>query len=92
MVLASTAHRERGWLNPGGLYFIEDLANNGLGDGRTGRHCSDRVRNTRRVFRQYLATDTLPEPHALANFKSWRDDIASIDLHVSSKLWVLRKR
>jgi hypothetical protein len=79
-------------LSPGGLYFIEDLANNGLGDGRTGRHSSDRVRNTRRVLKHYLAMDTLPHPHALANFESWQDDIASIDFHASGKLCAIHKR
>jgi hypothetical protein len=79
-------------LSPGGLYFIEDLLANGLGDGRTGRSASDRVRNTRSVLQHYLATNTLLEPHALANFASWQDDIASIDFHAADKLCAIRKR
>jgi hypothetical protein len=79
-------------LSPGGLYFIEDLLDNGLGDGRTGRLASDRVLNTRSVLTHYLATDTLPEPHALANFESWQDDIAGIDFHASGRLCAIRKR
>jgi hypothetical protein len=79
-------------LSPGGLYFIEDLMTNGFGDGRMGRSASDRVRNTRSVLQHYLATDTLPEPHALAHFDSWRHDIAGIDFHVSDWLCAIRKR
>ena len=59
---------------------------------RTGRLSSDRVRNTRSVLKHYLATNTLPEPHALAHFESWRDDVAGIDFHASDKLCVIRKR
>jgi hypothetical protein len=79
-------------LSPCGLYFIEDLLNNGLGDGRTGRLASDRVLNTRSVLNHYLATDTLPEPHLLANFESWQGDIAGIDFHASGRLCAIRKR
>jgi hypothetical protein len=79
-------------LSSGGLYFIEDLLDNGLGDGRTGRLASDRVLNTRSVLQHYLATDTLPEPHLLANFQSWRGDIAGIDFHARDKLCAIRKR
>jgi hypothetical protein len=79
-------------LSPGGLYFIEDLLDNGLGDGRTGRLASDLVLNTRSVLRHYLATDNLPEPHGLPNFESWRDDIAGIDFRASGRLCAIRKR
>jgi hypothetical protein len=79
-------------LSPGGLYFIEDLLDNGLGDGRTGRLASDRVVNTRRVLKHYLTSETLPEPHLLANFESWRGDIVSIDFHVREKLCAIHKR
>ena len=78
-------------LTPGGLYFIEDLLNNGLGDGRTGRLASDRVLNTRSVLQYYLANDSLPEPHLLANFESWRGDVAGIDFLARDKLCVIRK-
>jgi hypothetical protein len=79
-------------LSPGGLYFIEDLLPNGKGDGRTWRSSSDRVLNTRCILKHYLATDTLREPHLLANFASWREDIASIDFHIRNKLCAVRKR
>jgi hypothetical protein len=79
-------------LTPGGLYFIEDLLDNGLGDGRTGRLASDRVLNTRRVLKQYLATATLPEPHLLEHFEDWRRDIAGVEFHASDKLCAIRKR
>jgi hypothetical protein len=79
-------------LSAGGLYFIEDLLSNGLGDGKTGRSASDRVLNTRRVLKHYLATGTLREPHAVANFETWRNDVAGIDFHARNKLCVIRKR
>jgi hypothetical protein len=79
-------------LSAGGLYFIEDLLDNGLGDGRTGRLASDRVLNTRRVLTDYLANGTLPEPHLLTHFESWRDDIAGLDFHVRGRLCAIRKR
>jgi hypothetical protein len=79
-------------LSPGGLYFIEDLLDNGRGDGRTGRLASDRVLNTRRVLKDYLATDAPPEPHLLENFESWRNDIAGIEFHLRDKLCAIRKR
>jgi hypothetical protein len=78
-------------LSPGGLYFIEDLFDNGLGDGRRGRTASDRVLNTRSVLKHYLSTGTFPEPHALANVESWHDEIARIDFHVDDKLCAIRK-
>jgi hypothetical protein len=79
-------------LDPGGIYFIEDLFENGLGDGRTGRSSSERFLNTRKVLKGYVETGTLPEPHALVSFESWRDDIASIEFHLSDWLCAIRKR
>jgi hypothetical protein len=79
-------------LSPGGLYFIEDLMDNGLGDNRTGRSSSDRVRSTRSVLQHYLATGDLLEPHLLAGFESWRDEIAGIDFHAADWLCAIRKR
>jgi hypothetical protein len=79
-------------LSPGGLYFIEDLLDNGLGDGRAGRLASDRVLNTRRVLKHYLSTGALPEPHLLENFESWRGDIAGIEFHLRNKLCAIGKR
>jgi hypothetical protein len=79
-------------LSAGGLYFIEDLLSNGLGDGKTGRSASERVLNTRRVLKHYIATGAPREPHALANFESWQSDIDGIDFHARNKLCVIRKR
>lgn len=52
-------------LAPGGLYFIEDLANNGIGDGRTDRYSANHVLNSRRLLRAFSDSGGFPEPHAL---------------------------
>jgi hypothetical protein len=51
--------------SPRGLYFIEDLANNRPGDGRTGCSAVDHVLNARRVLRGYADHGSFAEPHAL---------------------------
>jgi hypothetical protein len=48
-----------------GLYFIEDLLSNGLGDDAKGRMACDSVINTRNVFRNYLQHGNFSEPNAL---------------------------
>ncbi|MEX1027797.1 MAG: hypothetical protein WD049_07295 [Candidatus Paceibacterota bacterium] len=52
-------------LKRGGLYFIEDLASNGRGDGAQGRHACDAVRNTRSVLKHYRKHGQFLEPNAL---------------------------
>lgn len=60
------------YLRPGGLYFIEDLANNGAGDSGEGRTASGAAVNTRRLLRhfkdtgEFLAPNTLLDPQWLA--------------------------
>jgi hypothetical protein len=53
------------YLAPEGLYFIEDLADNGLGDGRVDRYSADHVVNTRRLLRAFVEDGGFPEPNAL---------------------------
>lgn len=69
-------------LKPGGLYFIEDLADNGLGDHNAGRHACDTVRNTRRVLRHFQEHGTFPEPNALGDTAALADGIALLNFHV----------
>ncbi len=54
-------------LASGGVYFIEDLLDNGRGDRRFDRHSSGDVLNTRRVLREFARTGTFPKPNALGN-------------------------
>lgn len=53
------------YVAPGGLYFIEDLEDNGLGDGRSGRSASDDVLSTRRVMQGFGRDGVFPTPNAL---------------------------
>lgn len=69
-------------LSPGGLYFIEDLAANGQGDGATGRHACSTVRNTRSVLKRFRDHGDFPEPHALAAPDYLREHIAALCFHV----------
>jgi hypothetical protein len=68
-------------LKTGGLYFIEDLLNNGRGDGATGGLACETVYNTRRIFREYRASRKFPEPHGIANADYVARHIAEIGFH-----------
>lgn len=70
------------FLEPGGLYFVEDLQANGYGDGARGRQASDDVRNTRAVLRHLRAHGEAPEPHALPDPGALARQIEHIGLHV----------
>lgn len=52
-------------LKVGGLYFIEDLLANGLGDGVASGARSAPIRNTRSVLKHFLAHGSFLEPNAL---------------------------
>lgn len=69
-------------LKSGGLYFIEDLLSNGLGDGAKGRMACDRVRNTRSVLKHYLKHGSFLEPNALMNLDYLDEHIDYIQFHV----------
>lgn len=66
----------------GGLYFIEDLANNGLGDDAKGRHACDRVLNTRRILKHFDRYGRFLEPNAFLNPGYLIDRIESVSFHV----------
>ena len=68
-------------LRSGGLYFIEDLMNNGLGDRHTGHHASSAVKNTRAVLRQWQSAGTFAEPNGLLNVETLSRQIAHINFH-----------
>jgi hypothetical protein len=53
-------------LAPGGIYFIEDLLANGLGDKKPWhRNCE--VLNTRQVLKGFVESGTFPEPNAFVD-------------------------
>jgi hypothetical protein len=69
-------------LAPGGLYFIEDLMRNGVGDPDMGRFNSEHdVVNTRRLFGTYASDGTFPGPNDLIDGPALAGQIDSIVLH-----------
>lgn len=70
-------------LRPGGLYLIEDLLSNGLGDGGRGRRSfSEQTLNTRRVLEWFRLHGEFDEPHAIVDPGYCADHIASVTFHV----------
>ena len=68
-------------LKSGGLYVIEDLLANGLGDHMPGRHANDSVCNTRSVLKHFQQTGEFLEPNALINPDSLKAQIAHLNFH-----------
>jgi hypothetical protein len=69
-------------LKSGGLYFIEDLARNGLGDGATGRYACDKVKNTRSVLKHFREHGKFLEPNSLMDSAYLAENIAYLNFHV----------
>lgn len=69
-------------LRSGGLYFIEDLRNNGIGDGATIRGNVSRVQNTRRVLKNFAEYGAFLEPHALLDTSYLEQHIDYMRFHV----------
>jgi hypothetical protein len=86
------------YLASGGMYFIEDLLDNGRGDDRSDRHSSGNVLNTRQVLREFSRTGVFPEPNALSSSLVLADSIAHVSFHcpaMSSEqtmTWPFRRR
>jgi hypothetical protein len=55
------------YLVSGGMYFVEDLMSNGLGDGTADRFTAEHVLNTRRVLRAFVTEGVFAEPNALGD-------------------------
>ena len=68
-------------VKPGGLYIIEDLDANGVGDGKSGRSANNTVRNTRGLLKQFRDTGCFAGPHALGESGQLAGDIASVCFH-----------
>ena len=69
------------YVAPGGLYFIEDLLDNGKGDNAAGPQANPDVLSTRRVLRAFADEGTFPQPNALDNEADLRDSIDEISFH-----------
>lgn len=69
----------------GGIYFIEDLENNGLGDFEKGRndnrHKSRDVYNTRKIFKNFLNDSKFISPNAFVNSEYLLKNIESVIFH-----------
>lgn len=68
-------------LKGGGLYVIEDLLANGLGDHMPSRHANDSVRNTRSVLKHFQQTGEFLEPNALIDPAHLKEQIAYLSFH-----------
>jgi hypothetical protein len=71
-------------VRPGGIYFIEDLMSNGVGDSAKGqrRFSADHdVVNTRKLFRHYLNDGAFPEPNDLIDAEALAAQLDSVVLH-----------
>ena len=68
-------------LKPGGLYFIEDLMHNGIGDPLRGRFSAPEVLNTRKLFRRFAADGRFPDPNVLSGGDVLAKHIASVTFH-----------
>ncbi|MEL6477272.1 MAG: class I SAM-dependent methyltransferase [Pseudomonadota bacterium] len=70
-------------LAPGGIFVIEDLMDNGRGDGGAeSRHSAEQVLSTRRLLKGFLANGVFPAPHAFRTPEAVADHIASVSFHV----------
>jgi len=68
-------------LKSGGLYFIEDLLSNGLGDSAKAIMACDKVRSTRSILKNYLKHGSFLEPNAFIDPDYLRENIGSISFH-----------
>lgn len=69
-------------LKVGGLYIIEDLLSNGLGDRPAGMIVSGSVKNTRSVLKRYLADGSFLEPNALIDSAYLQEHIGYMRFHL----------
>jgi hypothetical protein len=70
-------------LKSGGLYIIEDLLTNGIGDGgRSRRSASTEAVNTRRVLKHFRRNGEFEMPHKIVDPAYVAEHIASLTFHV----------
>ncbi|MEM6905716.1 MAG: class I SAM-dependent methyltransferase, partial [Pseudomonadota bacterium] len=70
-------------LAPGGIFIVEDLMDNGRGDGASAqsRHRADEVVSTRRLLKGLAETGQLEGPHALSDPERLAAETASVTFH-----------
>jgi hypothetical protein len=68
-------------LAPSGLYFIEDLMANGIGDGKEDRYASPDILNTRSVLRGFMDNGEFSGPNALIDPAALSTAIESVAFH-----------
>ncbi len=73
------------FLKPEGLYFIEDLMSNGIGDPDHGRFTDNSVVNTRRVLKHFAATGRFASPNKLSNPAGLAERIGGVRFHVPTR-------
>lgn len=69
-------------LKNGGLYFIEDLLSNGLGDNTKGIRACDKVKNTRSILKYYAEHGEFLEPNLLTDQTYLKEHIDYLNFHV----------
>ncbi len=72
-------------LKPKGIYFIEDLEKNGLGDKggkrNKGRHNTNLTHNTRKILRTFFNTGRFLTPNCLGDTSYLKEQISTITFH-----------
>ena len=68
-------------LKSGGLYFIEDLLSNGLGDGKSGSMASNCVLNTRSIMKYFREKRIFLEPNVITDQNYIVENIDYIRFH-----------
>ena len=81
-------------VKPGGLYIIEDLVDNGLGDSNLAEHgihaCGD-VKNTRSVLKQFQTTGKFGEPNVIGDTAYLAEHIDYMAFHAPQRVPMVQK-
>jgi hypothetical protein len=76
----------------GGVYFVEDLLDNGIGDPDSGIFASDTpVLNTRRVFQTLAETGSLGTPNAIGDTTEAVEHINWVHFHAPTRRTTLAR-
>ena len=73
------------FLKKGGLYFIEDISANGLGDQQHGRHSCHDVLNTRTVLKSFMKFGEFATPNALIDSEYLASNVEMIRFHCPAR-------
>jgi hypothetical protein len=68
-------------LKSGGIYIIEDLVANGIGDHSHRNNATGQVVNTRTVFKSLISTGAFAAPNLLKHADAYLSDISSVTFH-----------